>query len=84
MDEEYGICDMCGNKGIIQRRYYHFDIRCECHLPNHFEIVHYCKDCVPIMPPETYITLHDEALDRDKTFKVDTELLQLLTYDRQF
>lgn len=75
---EYGKCDMCGNIAYLQRKYYNFDIKCECHGDEHFEIVSYCKDCVPIIPPTTEIKLYDEATERSKTFTIDTENLKLI------
>lgn len=35
---EFGKCDYCGKETTVQRKYYHYDIKCDCHSPNHFEI----------------------------------------------
>jgi hypothetical protein len=50
MDSEYGICEICGKKANVIRTYFHYDIKCECHSPNHFELICHCKDCVPKEP----------------------------------
>ena len=47
---EVGYCDICRKKTQVQRKYYHYDIDCECCGGNHFEIVRYCKDCKPHPP----------------------------------
>lgn len=45
-------CDVCGIIGEVQRTYYHYDIKCECHSPNHFEIVRHHEGCVPRPPTD--------------------------------
>lgn len=51
-DIEWGICPTCGNYTQLFRKYYYYDINCECCRSNkgHFEIVRHCKDCKPIPP----------------------------------
>jgi len=49
---EVGKCDVCGKEAQLSRQYYHYDIKCECHSPDHFEIVRHCENCTP-KPPET-------------------------------
>lgn len=62
-DIEVGRCKICGKEDIpINRKYYHYDIKCECHSPQHFEIVYHCNDCEPKEPYETKITLKIEDL----------------------
>lgn len=59
-----GKCDICGKDNIeIQRKYYHYDIKCECHSPRHFEIVEHCKNCTPKPPKKT--TVYIEPIDRE-------------------
>jgi len=55
---EIGWCDIC-NKPDVQliRKYYNYDIKCECHSPNHFEIVWHCKDCKPTPPEKTTVCI---------------------------
>ena len=53
---EHGVCEICGKEDILNRRYYRYDIKCECHSPNHFELVRFCRDCNPKEPQETTVT----------------------------
>lgn len=49
---EVGKCSICGKEKQLHRRYYHYDIPCECHGEQHFEIIFYCNDCVnDVKPP---------------------------------
>ena len=59
---EIGKCDICGKTEAVERKYYHYDINCECHSPNHLEMVKYCKDCEPKEPRETKITFKTQDL----------------------
>jgi hypothetical protein len=60
-----GKCDICKSENVvIQREYYHYDIKCECHSPKHFEIVFYCSNCKPVEPKETRIHLQTKDLPR--------------------
>ena len=61
-DQEFGKCDICGEDKILQREYYRYDIKCECHSPQHSEYVSHCDDCTPVEPTETKITLQTENL----------------------
>ena len=54
---EKGTCEVCGKTNVqLQRKYYHYDINCECcgcKLEGenvHFEICKYCNDCEPRPP----------------------------------
>lgn len=49
---EYGICEICGKETFMQRTYFRYDFKCECHSPYHFNLVRHCKDCVPDEPQE--------------------------------
>ena len=54
-DIECGNCDMCNNQAPLSRKYYIYDIKCECcdgKDDDHFEIVRYCSECEP-KPPKT-------------------------------
>lgn len=53
--QESGRCQVCGKKGIVQRTYFYYEIKCECHSPEHFEIRWHCKDCTPKEPISTEI-----------------------------
>jgi len=59
---EFGKCDICKKEKPLQRTYFKYSIKCECHFPEHFEIVSHCFDCVAIEPKETTITLKTSYL----------------------
>jgi len=55
---ERGKCRICGRiVDGVERKYYHYGLPCECHLPEHAELVYHCHDCKPEEPEETRITL---------------------------
>jgi hypothetical protein len=54
---EYGICDICKKEAILQRTYFRYDIKCECHSPYHFEMIRHCNNCIPKEPLITNITI---------------------------
>ena len=59
---EYGKCEICGKETYLQRTYFHYEIECECHSPNHFELVIHCLNCIPKEPTFTKILLKTENL----------------------
>lgn len=59
---EVGICDICKEKGVLNRKYYRYNIKCECHSPTHFEIVHHCDKCEPKEPDITKISISTSLL----------------------
>lgn len=59
---EYGKCEVCGEEGVLERTYFEYPIKCECHSPNHFEIVRHHKDCIPKEPEYTTIKVNTESL----------------------
>lgn len=55
---EVGTCSVCGKHGFVERTYFRYDLnglKCECHSPEHFEIVRHCKDCKPVPPTFTNV-----------------------------
>lgn len=63
MDQEMGTCGVCRKENaILQRTYFHYDIKCECHSPNHFELIRHCNDCTPVEPNKTKIYLKTSEL----------------------
>lgn len=55
---ELGKCDVCETKDVVvNRKYYHYDIKCECHSPTHFEIVRYCDKCKDKVKPPIKTTI---------------------------
>lgn len=62
-DLESGLCSICKKPKILQRKYYHFDIKCECcGGDTHFEIVWHCESCIPIVPKYTRALLKTSDL----------------------
>lgn len=61
---EVGKCEVCGKEAVLQRTYYRYPIKCECHSPEHFELVRHCRDCVPKEPTYTRITVRTADLKR--------------------
>lgn len=50
-DQELTRCSICGHKSVVERKYYYYDINCECcNGKHHFEIVRYCSKCKPEPP----------------------------------
>ena len=64
---EHGLCQYCGYSGPINRKYYYYGIKCECHSPEHFEIVWHCDKCEPKDPGIDRIILSKE--EKHKVFK---------------
>ena len=61
---EYGKCDVCGKLSALTRTYYHYGIKCECHSPEHFEIVRTCPECEPREPEKTKIVFKTDYLKK--------------------
>lgn len=82
ISQEIGTCEVCGRENVqLARKYYHYDIKCACHSPNHFEIVFYCKNCEPKELDETTIQFKDERIEGEykyKTYLVPTQILTKL------
>lgn len=48
---EMGTCEICGRENVqLMRKYYRYDIECECHSPHHFELIRHCSECKPWPP----------------------------------
>lgn len=63
-EQEYGKCEVCGEEGVLRRTYFEYPIKCECHSPNHFELVRHHKGCIPKEPEYTRISLKTADLKR--------------------
>jgi len=61
-DVEFGKCEICGKETFLQRTYFKYNIKCECHSPQHFEFIRHCDDCVPEEPKITKIIVKTETL----------------------
>lgn len=63
-NSEFGKCEICKEEKNLQRTYFRYEIKCECHSPNHFELVIHCSDCIPKEPRTTQVTLTTENLNK--------------------
>lgn len=75
---EFGKCDICKKEAYLQRTYFKYNIKCECHFPYHFELVCHCSDCVAVEPKETRVTLKtgylkniDQEIRKEKLKRID-------------
>ena len=58
-DIEVDYCDTCHKKKQIKRKYYYYDVNCDCcgSPQGHFEIVRYCDECTPNPPKRINIMM---------------------------
>lgn len=77
---EFGVCDICKKETYLERTYFKYNIKCECHSPYHFELVRHCKDCVAIEPKETHITLKTDYL-KNIDQEIRKEKLNKINFD---
>ena len=56
---EVDYCDICHKKKQVRRKYYYYDINCDCcgSSRGHFEIVRYCDKCTPKPPKRINIVM---------------------------
>lgn len=59
---EFGKCEICGKETTMERTYFRYRIKCECHSPYHFVLVIHCKDCIPEEPANTKIVIKTKDL----------------------
>jgi len=78
-DIEVGKCEVCGKEGQLQRKYWNYDVKCDCHSPNHFEMIRHCANCEPkepistkILNPKFVCTFNTDELDLIEEFGEDT------------
>ena len=61
---EYGTCSKCNTEAPLTRKYFHYDINCECCVGNkHFEIVKTCQHCEPKPPSYIKVVLTPISID---------------------
>lgn len=58
----FGKCQCCGKERPLIRTYFHYPVKCECHSPNHFEIIDHCAECTPKEPTYTKVEFKTEDL----------------------
>jgi hypothetical protein len=61
-DVEFGYCEICGKEDALQRKYYHYNIKCDCCSPQHSELVRYCKNCEPREPLRTKLSVKTDII----------------------
>ena len=61
-DIEISYCDICYEKAQVKRKYYYYEIDCECcgSPHGHFEIVKYCNKCEP--KPPKWVTVKKQPV----------------------
>ncbi len=64
-ESEFGTCDICKKEANLERKYYRYAVKCECHSPEHFEIVRHCNTCIPLEPKETKILIKTSELSKN-------------------
>lgn len=55
-------CDYCEKITNVRRKYFRYNIKCDCHSAKHVEIRRYCKYCTPTIPHETKVTYSIQTL----------------------
>lgn len=75
---EYGKCNVCGKDGQLERTYFHYPVKCECHSPSHFELICHHKGCKPQEPRYTKVEFKTEDLKNPVAIamKILTEALK--------
>ena len=68
----FGTCEKCGkNNTPLHIRYRHFwDVRCDCHSPNHFDRMEVCELCDTLEDDELFgplTTLSTSRLENGNT-----------------
>ena len=60
------MCDICKKEAPLQRTYFRYNIKCQCHSPYHFELIIHCKDCIVKEPKETKVVLLTSNLEKNE------------------
>ena len=75
---EIGRCDLCGRDSVVlHRKYFRYDIPCECHSPSHFVLIRHCVNCTPREPAEIIVRFSRDQIHtieqalRNYTEKID-------------
>ena len=76
-----GKCIYCLKLKNLNRKYFHFNIKCECHSPSHFEIVEHCMSCTPKCPSYTSVILKEDFVN---THYIENTVDHTRTYFNEF
>lgn len=61
---EYGKCEICGKEAPLNRTYFRYNgLKCDCHSPEHFDMVRHCINCVPKQARTTHVILTVEQAE---------------------
>lgn len=77
-ESEFGKCDICKQNKPLERTYYHYDIKCDCHSPQHFELVSHCLQCRPQEPLVTTIALQTKDLKLEENILLHKNISEYL------
>lgn len=86
-DVEFGKCEVCGVDSNLTRTYFRYDIKCECHSPQHFEVVRHCSSCTPEEPKTTNVELRTSTLTKlvlDDETEVEEPIIVPKTLEEAF
>lgn len=62
---EHNKCSVCGKEGPVLRKYFRYDIDCDCCVgDHHFHFVYHCNGCEPKEPETTKISLLTSTLHK--------------------
>lgn len=80
---EYGICENCGKEDVLERRTKYYGIKCNCHSPEHFDMIRVCKKCNELKDEElkfpAYTKIYANPINgKDKQFIINTKLLDAM------
>jgi len=56
-EQEFSKCNICGQHIHVNRKYYYYNVKCECCNGLHFEIVKHCINCKPKSPKRISLSL---------------------------
>ena len=70
-DKLFGKCDVCGKDGDLERTYFRYPIKCECHNNGHVYSVDHHKDCAPKEPTWQNLTFKTETLNNPVPIAID-------------
>lgn len=80
-DQMYGKCDVCGKEGPLQRTYFRYPIKCECHSPEHFYSVDHHRECDPKEPG--YQKIEFKTVDLKNPIPIALDILRAAFKDKE-
>jgi len=81
-DTMYGICQVCGKKGALERTYFRYQtMPCECHNGRHSYLVDHHPECKPREALYQNVSLSKETLKNPVPLAVD--ILKKASVDKE-